>query len=81
MKQRNHQSVSANSFMEWKRDVDGAMSADYGITIIDAGIDDARLRQHWTDEQSPTDFVAWFATKYDLTPLSEWGWYSPKAKP
>jgi len=79
MAQVGNQPTSTESFVEWVRDVDRMMSADYGITIIDAGIDDARLHQHWAEKQSPKEFVTWFAEKYDLTPTSELGWYAPRA--
>jgi hypothetical protein len=75
----DNQSTSNGHFAEWKRDVDLLMLADYRINSIDAGIDDDRLRQHWKEEQSPKGFVEWFAIKYGLTPISEWGWYSPKS--
>jgi len=77
MAQDSTQPISTEPFVEWKRGVDDLMSANYGITTIDAGIDDARLHQHWVEKQSPKEFVTWFAEKYDLTPLSEWGWYAP----
>lgn len=75
----NDQPITSEPFFEWKRGVDRTMLVDYGIDTIDAGIDDDRLHQHWTEEQSPRDFVEWFAIKYGLTPISEWGWYSPKS--
>ena len=53
MNEHDDQPLSGEPFTEWKRDVDRAMLADYGINIIDAGIDDDRLRQHWMEEQSP----------------------------
>ena len=77
----NDQSSSGISFIEWKRIVDRIMRTDYGIDTMAAGIDDDRLYQHWNEEQPPQDFVQWFAAKYDLTAVSEWGWYAPKSRP
>jgi len=48
------------------------MHAEYAIAIVDAGVDDSDLRQHWVTRVSATEFVDWFGTKYDLTPLAEW---------
>jgi hypothetical protein len=81
MNESDDQPLSSEPFTDWKSDVDRAMLADYGINTVDAGIDDDRLRQHWMEERSPKDFVEWFATKYDLTPTSDWGWYPPKSIP
>lgn len=71
-------SGSIEPFENWKRDIDAVMSDGYGINTAEAGIDDDRLRQHWTQKQSPEAFVEWFAAKYDLTPISDWGWYPSK---
>ncbi len=71
--------MSANSlsFEGWKREVDRLMLAEYAIDTVDAGIENDRLRGHWTDLPLPNEFVTWFAEKYDLTPLKSWGWYIP----
>jgi hypothetical protein len=63
---------STKAFPSWKHEVDQRMHFQFAITIVDAGIDDEELRKHWETELPPSDFVEWFATKYDLTSVAEW---------
>ncbi len=60
-------------FVEWKRMADSIMSAIYGIDTNDAGLDDERLRSHWTAGEKPEAFVEWFGQKYDLISKREMG--------
>jgi hypothetical protein len=57
---------NVTDFIEWKRTADSVMLAIYGIDADDAGIEDERLRSHWTTGEGPEAFVEWFALKYDL---------------
>lgn len=54
------------SFKDWRSAVDHYLQDIYCITIVDAGIDDERLASHWTSHDTPSEFVKWFGTKYDL---------------
>lgn len=54
------------SFKDWRSAVDRRLQDVYCITIVDAGIDDKRLVNHWTSYDTPSEFVEWFGTKYDL---------------
>ena len=50
----------------WVQAVDRLLKRDWCIGVEDAGIDDAQLDAHWRDGDTPPEFVAWFAEKYDL---------------
>jgi hypothetical protein len=62
------------TFHEWKHEVDQLLKSDYGINTEEAGVDDDRLKSHWSEPQPPQAFVEWFATKYDLWRLSDAVW-------
>ena len=62
------------SFSDWRREVDGRLVSDYGITIEDSGVDDNYLKPHWKMKQSPYEFVEWYGIKYDLDPVSAHHW-------
>lgn len=56
---------------EYEAAVDAGLGTEYGITWRD-------VSGHWPEiagamnaNVAPADFVEWFATKYNLTPLSE----------
>lgn len=55
-----------SSFEDWCSAVDHRLQDTYCISIIDAGIDDEQLANHWTTYDTPSEFVEWFGTKYDL---------------
>ncbi|CAN5228979.1 hypothetical protein BH10PSE11_BH10PSE11_34210 [soil metagenome] len=57
---------SFSSFKDWCSAVDHRLQDIYCITLVDAGIDDERLIDHWTSYDTPSEFVGWFGTKYDL---------------
>ncbi len=59
---------SLSSFKDWRGAVDQHLRDIYCITLVDAGIDDERLVNHWTSYDTPREFVEWFGTKYDLDP-------------
>jgi hypothetical protein len=75
------EAANVEPFVEWKGEVDSLMLKNYAINTIDAGIDDDRLRSHWSSHDTPSQFVEWYAEKYDLTPLSEWGWHQSRVTP
>ncbi len=62
-------------FAEWHRRADLDLKDRYGINFIDAGLDDQELRTHAAHFPKPAEFMEWFATKYDLTPVREWSWH------
>ncbi len=55
-----------SSFKDWRSDVDQRFQKTYCITIVDVGIDDERLTRHWISNETPSEYVEWFGTKYDL---------------
>lgn len=52
---------------------DAVLSTIYGIDMNDAGLDDERLRTHWSSGETPNEFVHWFGQKYDLITKREIG--------
>lgn len=69
------------AFAEWKRSVDKLMLKNYAVNTVDAGIDEERLRSHWSGRDTPHQFVEWYGAKYDLTPVAEWGWHESRSTP
>jgi hypothetical protein len=55
-----------SSFEDWCSAVDHRLQDIYCITLVDIGIGDERLANHWTSYDTPSEFVEWFGTKYDL---------------
>jgi len=70
---KDSMSGKLQDFAKWKAIADSVMLKVYGIDTDDAGIDDERLRSHWTDGEAPEKFVEWFAQKYDLTSKRDMG--------
>jgi hypothetical protein len=64
---------ATTDFAEWKSDTDAVMLAIYGIDTDDAGVDDDRLKSHWSMGQPPDEFVQWFGEKYDLISKRDMG--------
>jgi hypothetical protein len=64
----------SKKFSTWRLEVDRLLNSEYAITIVDAGIDDTVLRKHWETQVRAAEFVEWFGTKYDLTPVAKWNW-------
>lgn len=50
----------------WLAEVDRLMKRDWFIDSHDAGFSDGELLRYWRYGESPSDFVEWFAAKYDL---------------
>lgn len=64
-----HLDVEASAMMDresWVADVDRLMRRDWCIGVVDAGLDADELTRFWGYGETPTEFVAWFAEKYDL---------------
>jgi hypothetical protein len=66
---------SALSFADWRRKIDELLLKNYMIDFEQAGADEEQLRRYWQADPDPEaeEFVQWFATKYDLTHVQEWG--------
>ena len=73
----NNKMPTPDSFVVWKRHVDRLLLAEYAIGTEDAGVGDEQLRNHWKDGEPASEFVEWFATKYDLISKFELGWNIP----
>ncbi|UAY53190.1 hypothetical protein [Ferruginibacter albus] len=60
------------SFIQYWDSVDQSMIKIYGIDTSDAGIsaDDIAFAQEAL--MKPKEFVEWWGSKYDLTPISEY---------
>lgn len=63
--------------LAWVKAVDRIMLEEFGIALSDAGADRADVLRYWKFDESPTDFVDWFANKYDLIPTNDSG-YLPR---
>jgi hypothetical protein len=61
------------NFAKWKGAADAVMLKIYGIDLDDAGVDDERLKSHWTSGEAPEKFVEWFGEKYDLISKRDMG--------
>ncbi len=53
----------------WVKEVDQIMARDWCLDLSDAGADSEQVLRYWKFEQTPADFVEWFAEKYDLIRL------------
>lgn len=53
-------------FSAWLAEVDRIMKRDWCIDTADAGLSEEDILRHWRTGDAPSDFVAWFAEKYDL---------------
>lgn len=51
---------------KWVAEVDRLMKRDWYIDTDDAGLDDAQVITYWKFGDTPKEFVAWHAEKYDL---------------
>jgi hypothetical protein len=60
-------------FDVWRRRIDRLLLAGYVIDFNQAGDDEEQLRGYWQSFPDPEEFVEWYATKYDLIHISEWG--------
>lgn len=51
---------------KWLAEVDHIMKRDWYIDTVDAGLDDAQVVAYWKFDETPEEFVAWFAKDADL---------------
>lgn len=51
---------------KWISSVTCLLARDWHIDAADAGLSDDDLIRHWQEGGEPSDFVRWFAEKYDL---------------
>ena len=56
----------AGSKAAWINAVDRLMKRHWCIDTADAGLSDDDLSRYWENGDTPAEFVAWFAEKYDL---------------
>ena len=59
-------------FGQWTNSVDLILQSDYAVTIEDVGVSEAALRDVWKADETPAEYVRWFARKYDLISRDEW---------
>ena len=58
--------ASSGAEHRWIAEVDLKLRREWRIGAADAGLSKEDLKRHWADGLTATDFVAWFAEKYDL---------------
>ncbi|WP_332656975.1 hypothetical protein [Brevundimonas sp.] len=59
---------------KWLAEVDRLMKRDWYIDTVDAGLDDEQVIACWKFEETPEEFVAWFAEDADLYDFrNPWG--------
>lgn len=63
-------STTSVSYSDWHSAVDEHLSTIYCITIEDAGFDEEYLIRHWESGEAALEFVEWYASKYDLDPVT-----------
>lgn len=68
---------SVVGWRKWQSEVDHLLKRDWCIDTVDAGLSDEDLKRYWQQGQTPTEFVEWFAEKYDLIPANDSG-YLPR---
>lgn len=54
------------TFEDWIERANKLLVDLCGITFSDVGAEESDLRRHWSDGDSPEEFVSWYAEKYDL---------------
>ena len=59
-------SFNFSSFVPWREEINRLLYRYYFIDLGMAGITDEYLIDHYEMNQMPSDFVEWFAAKYDL---------------
>jgi len=52
--------------LAWVKTVDRIMWRDWYLTSSQAGWDRDQLLRYWRYDDTPEEFVGWFAEKYDL---------------
>jgi hypothetical protein len=62
-------STKSKPYRDRRDAVDARLQQIYCIPIVDAGIEEKFLTDHWRSNEAPFEFVEWFAIKYDLDPM------------
>lgn len=57
------------TYEDWKQEVDQLFISHYGASWADLCGDDEPLRNAYEGNESPSDFVEWWADKYNLDPV------------
>lgn len=56
-------------YSDWKQHTEHRLKALFGIDLADIGFEEAQLIGHHRTWPEPTEFIQWFANKYDLDRL------------
>ena len=59
-------------FIDYVNAVEDELESIYSITLGDAGIELEQLAHAQEAGESPSEWVDWFAEKWDLIPRSRW---------
>lgn len=57
---------------DWLDRVNAVMMHDWCIDAEDAGWSDADILRYWRFDETPEEFVEWFAEKYELIRFERW---------
>jgi hypothetical protein len=68
-KDRGGRSQDRLNFSDWRKAVNQRLKGVYAISLRDVGMDDSYLKPHWQMQQSPNEFVEWYANRANLDPL------------
>ncbi len=58
--------LGSDEMKSWKKRVDYILKRRYNLTIELAGLSDRQIADYYQPDFTPSDFVEWFAEKYDL---------------
>lgn len=56
-------------YTDWLKRAEQSLTNLYGIDLVDIGLDGTQLIDHYRTWPDHTEFVEWFANKYDLDRL------------
>lgn len=57
------------NFNDWKQRVEQELICNYGINFVDIGFEETQLANYFQTWPKSTEFVEWFALKFDLDRL------------
>lgn len=60
-------------FPTWRATAELTLRRFYGIPFDATGVDEDLLRRSHASAEDPADFAHWFAAKYDLDRVEDWG--------
>jgi hypothetical protein len=55
------------NFSKWVECADKLFQQHYAVTMEDIGFSEDDLRRVWKTDETPDEYVKWYAEKYDLT--------------